>query len=176
MNRSLFTRIVRDLSANCPYFQEGCDAVGKAGISALVKCTSAIRQLAYAAVPDSLDEYGLSSKFFHDSAIDGRSSRFLSKHRYATFENTCLTKTDEYHRSFAEQTFHKEPRTTLLRRNKCRIRLSSTLSRNSLGDNTPVPAAVEKRKVSWRLAGPSFERPKSAILAFQLLSKSMLAL
>ncbi|GJW37379.1 ALP1-like protein [Tanacetum coccineum] len=57
MNRSLFTRIVRDLSANCPYFQEGCDAVGKVGISALVKCTSAIRQLAYAAVPDSLDEY-----------------------------------------------------------------------------------------------------------------------
>ncbi|GJY60687.1 protein translocase subunit SecA2, chloroplastic isoform X1 [Tanacetum coccineum] len=50
MNRSLFTRIVRDLSANCPYFQEGCDVVGKAGISALVKCTSAIRQ-------DSLDEY-----------------------------------------------------------------------------------------------------------------------
>ncbi|GJX64197.1 hypothetical protein Tco_0298540 [Tanacetum coccineum] len=50
MNRSLFTRIVRDLSANCPYFQEGCDAVGKAGISALVKCTSAIRQLAYAVV------------------------------------------------------------------------------------------------------------------------------
>nr|GEW89494.1 hypothetical protein [Tanacetum cinerariifolium] len=35
----------------------GCDAVGKASISALVKCTSAIRQLAYAAVPDSLDEY-----------------------------------------------------------------------------------------------------------------------
>ncbi|GKA16493.1 hypothetical protein Tco_0696240 [Tanacetum coccineum] len=57
MNRSLFTRIIQDLSANCPYFQEGCDTVGKAGISALVKCTSAIRQLAYAAVPDSLDEY-----------------------------------------------------------------------------------------------------------------------
>ncbi|GJV90385.1 protein translocase subunit SecA2, chloroplastic isoform X1 [Tanacetum coccineum] len=35
----------------------GCDVVGKAGISALVKCTSAIRQLAYAAVLDSLDEY-----------------------------------------------------------------------------------------------------------------------
>ncbi|GKD04580.1 hypothetical protein Tco_1179554 [Tanacetum coccineum] len=57
MNRTLFTRIVRDLSANCPYFQEGCDVVGKAGISALVKCTSAIRQLAYAAVPDSLEKY-----------------------------------------------------------------------------------------------------------------------
>ncbi|GJR19042.1 protein translocase subunit SecA2, chloroplastic isoform X1 [Tanacetum coccineum] len=36
---------------------QGRDAVGKAGISALVKCTSAIRQLAYDAVPDSLDEY-----------------------------------------------------------------------------------------------------------------------
>ncbi|GJZ57482.1 hypothetical protein Tco_0612976 [Tanacetum coccineum] len=57
MNRSLFTRIVRDLSANCPYFQEECDAVEKASISALVKCTSAIRQLAYAAVPDSLEKY-----------------------------------------------------------------------------------------------------------------------
>ncbi|GJU35641.1 ALP1-like protein [Tanacetum coccineum] len=33
------------------------DAVGKAGISALVKCTFAIRQLAYGAVPNSLDEY-----------------------------------------------------------------------------------------------------------------------
>ncbi|GKA14726.1 protein translocase subunit SecA2, chloroplastic isoform X1 [Tanacetum coccineum] len=56
MDRPLFTRIVRDLSANCPYFQEGRDAIGKAGISALVKCTFAIRHLAYSAVPDSLDE------------------------------------------------------------------------------------------------------------------------
>ncbi|GKC12573.1 protein translocase subunit SecA2, chloroplastic isoform X1 [Tanacetum coccineum] len=55
--RSLFTRIVRDLSDNFPYFQEGCDVVGKTGISALVKCNSAIRLLAYVAVPDSLDEY-----------------------------------------------------------------------------------------------------------------------
>ncbi|GKA86486.1 hypothetical protein Tco_0808197 [Tanacetum coccineum] len=39
------------------YLFQGRDAVGKAGISTLVKCTSAIRQLAYAAVPDSLDEY-----------------------------------------------------------------------------------------------------------------------
>ncbi|GJR39773.1 protein translocase subunit SecA2, chloroplastic isoform X1 [Tanacetum coccineum] len=37
--------------------REGCDAVEKVGIFALVKCTFAIRQLAYAAVPDSLDEY-----------------------------------------------------------------------------------------------------------------------
>ncbi|GJT55947.1 ALP1-like protein [Tanacetum coccineum] len=57
MSRPLFTRIVRDLTDNCPFFQQGYDAVGKAGISALVKCTSAVRQLAYGAVPDALDEY-----------------------------------------------------------------------------------------------------------------------
>nr|GEV46762.1 hypothetical protein [Tanacetum cinerariifolium] len=33
------------------------DAIGKAGIFALVKCTSAIRQLEYDTVPDSLDEH-----------------------------------------------------------------------------------------------------------------------
>ncbi|GKD44919.1 WAT1-related protein isoform X1 [Tanacetum coccineum] len=73
MNRSLFTRIVRDLSANCPYFQEGCDAVGKTDISALVKCTSAIRQLAYDVVPDSLDEY---------LQIDEKTSRDCLMHFY----------------------------------------------------------------------------------------------
>ncbi|GJU88077.1 hypothetical protein Tco_0946107 [Tanacetum coccineum] len=48
---------VNNLSATVPEFTRRCDAVGKASISALVKCTSAICQLAYAAVPDSLDEY-----------------------------------------------------------------------------------------------------------------------
>nr|GFC79119.1 hypothetical protein [Tanacetum cinerariifolium] len=48
---------VRDLTDKCPFFQQGYDAVGKAGISALVKCTFAVRQLAYNTVPDALDEY-----------------------------------------------------------------------------------------------------------------------
>ncbi|GJX78273.1 hypothetical protein Tco_0325084 [Tanacetum coccineum] len=50
MNRSLFTRIVRDLSANCPYFQEGCDAVGKASISSLVKSLKRITHLMYTCI------------------------------------------------------------------------------------------------------------------------------
>ncbi|GKD76917.1 ALP1-like protein, partial [Tanacetum coccineum] len=33
------------------------DCTGHLGISSLMKCTSAIRQMAYGAVPDSLDEY-----------------------------------------------------------------------------------------------------------------------
>ncbi|GJY74235.1 ALP1-like protein [Tanacetum coccineum] len=57
MSRPLFTRIVRDLTDNCPFFQQGYDAVGKAGIFSLVKCTSVVHQLAYGAIPDNLDEY-----------------------------------------------------------------------------------------------------------------------
>ncbi|GJY89993.1 hypothetical protein Tco_0505189 [Tanacetum coccineum] len=56
MKRFVFTALFV-ICLLMPYFQEGCDAVGKAGISALVKCTSAIRQLAYGVVLDSLDEY-----------------------------------------------------------------------------------------------------------------------
>ncbi|GKD20690.1 WAT1-related protein isoform X1 [Tanacetum coccineum] len=57
MRRKLFNRIVQDLNDAYPYFQQNIDAVGRCGISSLVKCTSAIRQLAYGSVPDSLDEY-----------------------------------------------------------------------------------------------------------------------
>ncbi|GJW75376.1 hypothetical protein Tco_0134746 [Tanacetum coccineum] len=57
MRRPLFTRIVRDLTDNCLFFQQGYDVVGKASISALVKCTFAVRQLAYCAILDALDEY-----------------------------------------------------------------------------------------------------------------------
>ncbi|GKB11438.1 protein translocase subunit SecA2, chloroplastic isoform X1 [Tanacetum coccineum] len=54
------------INSECLFFDDtddetevnkGCDVVGKVGISALVKCTSAISQPAYAAVPDSLDKY-----------------------------------------------------------------------------------------------------------------------
>ncbi|GJY88358.1 ethylene-responsive transcription factor 3-like protein [Tanacetum coccineum] len=40
-----------------PYIQQTIDVVGRCDISTLLKCTSEIRQLAYGAVPDSLDEY-----------------------------------------------------------------------------------------------------------------------
>nr|GEV02554.1 hypothetical protein [Tanacetum cinerariifolium] len=53
-------RLVHAYFAKKPFYNDYLfrrDAVGKAGVSALVKCISAIRQLAYDAVPDSLDEY-----------------------------------------------------------------------------------------------------------------------
>ncbi|GKC94769.1 hypothetical protein Tco_1160211, partial [Tanacetum coccineum] len=57
MSRRLFTKIVRDVTDASPFFQQSDDCTGKVGISSLMKCTFAIRQMAYGAVPDSLDEY-----------------------------------------------------------------------------------------------------------------------
>ncbi|GJW91540.1 ALP1-like protein [Tanacetum coccineum] len=57
MSRSLFTGIVEEVTLHCAFFHEKEDCTGKLGISPLIKCTSAIRQLAYDTVPDTLDEY-----------------------------------------------------------------------------------------------------------------------
>ena len=57
MKRSLFTRIVWDVTNHYSYFQLGTDCSGRVGIFALIKCNSALRQLTYNTVPDALDEY-----------------------------------------------------------------------------------------------------------------------
>ncbi|GJV45083.1 ALP1-like protein [Tanacetum coccineum] len=57
MSRSLFTRIVRKITDNAPYFQHSSDCTGRFDISLLMKCTSTILQLAYCIVPRALNEY-----------------------------------------------------------------------------------------------------------------------
>ncbi|GJT03203.1 ALP1-like protein [Tanacetum coccineum] len=57
MSQRLFTKIVREVTDASQLFQERYDCRGQRSISALMKCTSAICQLAYGCVPDSLDEY-----------------------------------------------------------------------------------------------------------------------
>nr|GFB80163.1 hypothetical protein [Tanacetum cinerariifolium] len=57
MRRKIFNRIVQDLNDAYTCFQQNIDAAERCGISSLVKCTFAIRQLAYNSVSDSLDEY-----------------------------------------------------------------------------------------------------------------------
>ncbi|GJZ14085.1 ALP1-like protein [Tanacetum coccineum] len=54
MSRRLFTKIVREVTDASQFFQERYDCRGQRSISALMKCTSAIRQLAYGCVPDLL--------------------------------------------------------------------------------------------------------------------------
>ncbi|XP_056846906.1 uncharacterized protein LOC108858542 [Raphanus sativus] len=57
MSKSLFLLIVHRLSTEVEYFAETQDAVGRSSLSALQKCTAAIRQLAYGGGADTVDEY-----------------------------------------------------------------------------------------------------------------------
>ncbi|XP_024014517.1 uncharacterized protein LOC112088465 [Eutrema salsugineum] len=57
MNKDLFLRIVHRLSYEVPYFQQRRNAIGRLGLSALQKCTAAIRMMAYGTAADAVDEY-----------------------------------------------------------------------------------------------------------------------
>ncbi|XP_033144151.1 putative nuclease HARBI1 [Brassica rapa] len=57
MNKPLFLHIVERVSNEVPYFQQRRDACGRNGLSALQKCTAAIRMLAYGQSGDTYDEY-----------------------------------------------------------------------------------------------------------------------
>ncbi|XP_033147804.1 uncharacterized protein LOC103867821 [Brassica rapa] len=57
MNKPLFLRIVERLNNEVPYFQQRRNGHGRCGLSALQKCTSAIRMLAYGKAGDANDEY-----------------------------------------------------------------------------------------------------------------------
>ncbi|XP_024004777.1 uncharacterized protein LOC112081941 [Eutrema salsugineum] len=57
MTKDLFLRIVGRLSNEVPYFQQRRNAHGRFGLSALQKCTAAIRMMAYGCAADAVDEY-----------------------------------------------------------------------------------------------------------------------
>jgi len=56
-NKGLFIRIVDGLEQFFPFFQQRKDATGRWGLTALQKCTAAIRLLAYGNSADTVDEY-----------------------------------------------------------------------------------------------------------------------
>ncbi|GKC79040.1 peroxisome proliferator-activated receptor gamma coactivator-related protein like protein [Tanacetum coccineum] len=53
----LFNWIVDEVTNHSSFFRDNIDCTGKEGLSPLLKCTSAIRQLAYGINADFLDEY-----------------------------------------------------------------------------------------------------------------------
>ncbi|XP_057770667.1 uncharacterized protein LOC130990451 [Salvia miltiorrhiza] len=57
MQKKLFLRIVEAITANDEYFQQRPDAIGRQGLSPLVKCTGAIRVLAYGSSTDVVDKF-----------------------------------------------------------------------------------------------------------------------
>ncbi|GJY27083.1 ALP1-like protein [Tanacetum coccineum] len=65
MSRKLFLKIVNGISSytanplpqHFHFFTSRLDCTGRMSISALMKCTAAIRQMAYGSTPDAFDEY-----------------------------------------------------------------------------------------------------------------------
>ncbi|XP_010436672.1 PREDICTED: uncharacterized protein LOC104720470 [Camelina sativa] len=57
MNKPLFICIVNTIENGVPYFRQRRDATGRLGLSALQKCTAAIRMMEYGCSTDALDEY-----------------------------------------------------------------------------------------------------------------------
>ncbi|CAO2820341.1 unnamed protein product [Amaranthus hypochondriacus] len=57
MRKHVFLRIMEAVSNNDPWFTTNIDATGKKGLSALQKCISALRMLAYGVAADQVDEY-----------------------------------------------------------------------------------------------------------------------
>ncbi|GJW93079.1 ALP1-like protein [Tanacetum coccineum] len=70
MARPLFNQIVNAVSNHCAHFQSNPDCAGREGISPLIKCTSAIRQLAYGVNASFLDEYMQISERSSRKALD----------------------------------------------------------------------------------------------------------
>ncbi|GKB59733.1 serine carboxypeptidase-like protein 51 [Tanacetum coccineum] len=68
MARPLFNQT--DVSNHDPFFRTNMDCAGRQAISALLKCTSVIRQLAYGVHADFLDEYTQISKRTSRTALD----------------------------------------------------------------------------------------------------------
>ncbi|GKF44399.1 hypothetical protein Tco_0130951 [Tanacetum coccineum] len=70
MARPLFNEIVTVVIDHDPFFRSNMDCAGTQGIYGLLKCTSAIRQLAYDVHADFLDEYMQINKRTSRTALD----------------------------------------------------------------------------------------------------------
>nr|GEU46413.1 hypothetical protein [Tanacetum cinerariifolium] len=70
MVRPLFNRIVNAVTNHDAYFRNNIGCTGREGISPLIKCTSAIRQLTYDENASFLDEYMQISKRSSRMALD----------------------------------------------------------------------------------------------------------
>ncbi|GKA85697.1 ALP1-like protein isoform X1 [Tanacetum coccineum] len=70
MARPLFNQIVTDVSNHDAFFRTNMDCAGREAISGLLKCNSAIHQLAYGVHTDFLDEYMQISERTSCTALD----------------------------------------------------------------------------------------------------------
>ncbi|GKA51748.1 ALP1-like protein [Tanacetum coccineum] len=98
MARPFFNEIVTTVIDHDPFFRSNMDCAGRQGISGLLKCTSAIRQLAYDVHVDFLDEYMQISERTSRTALDHFCQAvmniygpdFLRKPTVTDIEKLCL--------------------------------------------------------------------------------------
>jgi hypothetical protein len=98
MRKSLFLRIVEEARQTDRRLDQTFDAIGKPGLSALQKCVSAIRMLAYGVSADSLDEYIRASestviKYMHifcSAVIDAFGAEYLRHPTKDDIENQLI--------------------------------------------------------------------------------------
>jgi hypothetical protein len=103
MRRTLFLSIMHKLSEISPYFCERYDATGHVGLTALQKCTAALRQLAYSMAAYTIDEYLKLGKettqecleYYYSGIIECFGDKFI---RHPTIADTqhLLAKVEEY--------------------------------------------------------------------------------
>ncbi|GKF41133.1 ALP1-like protein isoform X1 [Tanacetum coccineum] len=104
MARPIFNWIVNEVTNHDAYFRDNIDCTEKEGISPLLKCTSAIRQLEYDINADFLDEYmqmserssRLSLDHFCSSVMQIFGPEYLRKPTVTNFEKLYRHHKEKY--------------------------------------------------------------------------------
>ncbi|GKD34142.1 ALP1-like protein [Tanacetum coccineum] len=108
MARPLFNQIVNAVSNHCAHFQSNPDCAGRKGISPLIKCTSAIRQLAYGINASFLDEYMQISERSSCKALDHFCQVVLEIYGPEYLRKSMVTDVEKLYRHHEEK--HRFPR------------------------------------------------------------------
>ncbi|GJS00392.1 hypothetical protein Tco_0316900 [Tanacetum coccineum] len=110
MARPLFNWIVNEVTYHDAYFRNNIDCTGKEGISLLLKCTSAIRQLAYGVNADFLDEYLQMSERSSRTALDHFCQAVMEIYGHEYLRKPTVTNVENFYRH------HKEKHRQYIRR------------------------------------------------------------
>nr|GFA19150.1 hypothetical protein [Tanacetum cinerariifolium] len=102
MARPRFNRIVTAVTNYDPFFHNNTDCTGREGISPLIKCTSAIRQLAYGVNDNFLDEYMQISERSSRMDLDHFCEAVMEIYGHEFLRKPMLTDTEKLYRHHEE--------------------------------------------------------------------------
>ncbi|GKC20315.1 serine/threonine-protein kinase STY17-like protein [Tanacetum coccineum] len=102
MARPLFNQIVNAVTTHSTYFQCNPDCAGREGISSLIKCTSAIRQLAYDVNASFLDEYTQISERSSCMSLDHFCQAVMEIYGPEFLRKPTVTDVEKLHRIYPE--------------------------------------------------------------------------